>query len=115
VKNALGIWVSLRNLIPEVKQWLRVRRAKQQVRMRGSELRVRIDPAAATFDPSKGVWELPVIWDDGDRQKQHEHPNLEKYASVDSTTSTDNNTITTTSPDMESKSIDFKEGNERKF
>lgn len=121
VKNALGIWISLRNLIPEVKQWLRVRKAKQQARMRGSELRVRIDPAAGTFDPSKGGWELPVIWNDGDRQKQHEHPNLGKYASVDSTTSTDNthidndNNTTTTSPDMESKSVDFKESNERKF
>jgi hypothetical protein len=60
VKNALGIWVSLRNLIPEIKQWLRIRNYKKIARSRGhDQLRVKLD--AATFDPTKG-WELPTLY-----------------------------------------------------
>ena len=60
VKNVLGIWVSLRNLIPELKQWMRIREYKKLARIRGdTRLTVKLD--AATFDPTKG-WELPTLY-----------------------------------------------------
>ena len=60
VKNALGIWVSLRNLIPEIKQWIRIGNYKKMARSRGEgHLRVKMD--AASFDPNKG-WELPTLY-----------------------------------------------------
>lgn len=69
VKNVLGILVAIRNLIPEVKQWLRITKVKAKVRseMNGEDgdddrIRIKIDPSGR-FDPMSQAWELPTIFE----------------------------------------------------
>ena len=64
VKNVLGIWVSVRNLIPEFREYMRINRLKKLLETRHTVMTlgpngtprpvVKID----SFDPSRG-WELP--------------------------------------------------------
>lgn len=68
VKNILGILVSVRNLIPEVKQWLRITKLKSKLRSQSANgrdssdgrIRVKLDPSGR-FDPVTQTWELTTI------------------------------------------------------
>ena len=71
VKNILGILVSVRNLIPEIKEWLHINKFKSKLRSQmpkengnsnGNRIRIKLD-SNGKFDPINQTWELPTIFE----------------------------------------------------
>lgn len=64
VKNVLGIWVAIRNLIPEFREFIRINKLKKLLATRATVMTVgpngspRPVVKVDSFDPSRG-WELP--------------------------------------------------------
>lgn len=69
IKNILGITLSIRNLVPEIKLWLKITKVKAKLRSEitnengsNDRIRIKIDPSGK-FDPISQAWELPTIFE----------------------------------------------------
>lgn len=66
LKNILGIWVALRSLIPEIKEWIHIRKLKKKAISDRANSKLRPSIKVDTFDPSKG-WEMPALFENKGR------------------------------------------------
>lgn len=109
VKNVLGIWVAVRNLIPEFKEFIRINKLKKLLATRATVMTlgpngsprpvVKVD----SFDPSRG-WELPGMLERIQRKRtssassQDVHPSPDGHLSTESTATNDSGPIGATNP-----------------
>lgn len=70
-KNILGIWVSLRTLFPEIKEWIRVHKWKQQAKLERSKGVMRPSIKVDVVDPARG-WEMAAVEKSNQRNKGYD-------------------------------------------
>lgn len=63
VKNVLGIMVAIRNLVPEIRQWVRVYKFKRNVRLsRLAEMLSQRRQVEVNSGGDQAGWEMPVVY-----------------------------------------------------